>query len=51
VVRGFVSMHHHSASNYVWQGDTPPYNGLVFDEDGTPLVASHACKGKLRYRY
>ena len=25
--------------------------GLVFDEDGTPLVASHACKGKLRYRY
>ena len=25
--------------------------GLVFEEDGTPLIASHACKGKLRYRY
>ena len=25
--------------------------GLVFDEGGEPLVASHACKGKVRYRY
>src|SRR5690606_11557913 len=25
--------------------------GLVFDEDGEPLVATHACKGKVRYRY
>ena len=25
--------------------------GLVFDEAGQPLVASHACKGKVRYRY
>jgi site-specific DNA recombinase len=26
-------------------------SGLVFDEDGQPLVATHACKGKVRYRY
>ena len=25
--------------------------GRVVDEDGKPLVASHACKGKPRYRY
>ena len=25
--------------------------GKVFDEAGQPLVASHACKGKVRYRY
>lgn len=25
--------------------------GLVFDAEGEPLVASHACKGKTRYRY
>ena len=25
--------------------------GLVFDEDGQLLVATHACKGKVRYRY
>ncbi|MEO9462339.1 MAG: recombinase family protein [Marinomonas sp.] len=25
--------------------------GLVFDEDGKPLVSNHACKGKTRYRY
>lgn len=25
--------------------------GKVFDEDGEPLLASHACKGKIRYRY
>lgn len=25
--------------------------GLVFDETGEPLVASHACKGARRYRY
>ncbi|WBY16387.1 recombinase family protein [Erythrobacteraceae bacterium WH01K] len=25
--------------------------GSVFDEHGEPLVASHACKGKVRYRY
>lgn len=25
--------------------------GLVYDERGEPLVASHACKGKVRYRY
>ena len=25
--------------------------GKVFDEAGEPLVASHACKGKVRYRY
>lgn len=25
--------------------------GKVFDEHGEPLVASHACKGKVRYRY
>ena len=25
--------------------------GLVFDEDGQPLVATHACKGHVRYRY
>ena len=25
--------------------------GRVFDEDGQPLVATHACKGKVRYRY
>lgn len=25
--------------------------GTVFDETGEPLVASHACKGKVRYRY
>ncbi len=25
--------------------------GKVFDESGGPLVASHACKGKVRYRY
>ena len=25
--------------------------GLLLDDRGVPLVASHACKGKLRYRY
>ena len=25
--------------------------GRVFDEDGQPLVATHSCKGKVRYRY
>ena len=25
--------------------------GLIVDEDGEPLVATHACKGKVRYRY
>ena len=25
--------------------------GLLFDEAGDPLVAAHACKGKVRYRY
>ncbi|VVT10252.1 recombinase family protein [Erythrobacter sp. EC-HK427] len=25
--------------------------GKVFDQNGEPLVASHACKGKVRYRY
>ncbi len=25
--------------------------GLVCDEAGQPLVSSHACKGKVRYRY
>ena len=25
--------------------------GLVFSEDGTPLLATHACKGTQRYRY
>jgi hypothetical protein len=25
--------------------------GLVFDENGEPLIAAHACKGKQRYRY
>ncbi|HSR00469.1 MAG TPA: recombinase family protein [Sphingomicrobium sp.] len=25
--------------------------GLVFDTEGQPLIASHACKGKVRYRY
>ncbi|MXO61326.1 recombinase family protein, partial [Altererythrobacter salegens] len=25
--------------------------GLVFDDTAAPLVASHACKGKVRYRY
>jgi DNA invertase Pin-like site-specific DNA recombinase len=25
--------------------------GKVVDEDGEPLVATHACKGKVRYRY
>ena len=25
--------------------------GKVFDENNEPLVASHACKGKVRYRY
>lgn len=25
--------------------------GKVFDDKGEPLVASHACKGKVRYRY
>ena len=25
--------------------------GKVFDEAGEPLVATHACKGKVRYRY
>ncbi|MEO6624493.1 MAG: recombinase family protein [Burkholderiaceae bacterium] len=25
--------------------------GLVFGDDGNPLVATHACKGKQRYRY
>lgn len=25
--------------------------GKVFDDAGEPLVASHACKGKVRYRY
>lgn len=25
--------------------------GKVFDGEGKPLVASHACKGKVRYRY
>ncbi|NTZ42565.1 recombinase family protein [Altererythrobacter sp. SALINAS58] len=25
--------------------------GLVFDDAGEPLVASHACKSKVRYRY
>jgi hypothetical protein len=24
---------------------------MVFDPDGEPMVASHACKGKVRYRY
>jgi DNA invertase Pin-like site-specific DNA recombinase len=28
-----------------------PLAGLVFDEQGQPLVATHACKGKVRYRY
>jgi site-specific DNA recombinase len=25
--------------------------GLIVDEQGEPLVATHACKGKVRYRY
>lgn len=25
--------------------------GLLVDEHGVPMVASHACKGKMRYRY
>ncbi|MGX7895988.1 recombinase family protein [Tsuneonella sp. HG222] len=25
--------------------------GLIVDDQGKPLVASHACKGKVRYRY
>jgi hypothetical protein len=25
--------------------------GLIVDEAGEPLVAAHACKGKVRYRY
>lgn len=25
--------------------------GLIFDEAGEPLVATHACKGRVRYRY
>lgn len=25
--------------------------GRVFDEDGEPLIAAHACKGSARYRY
>ena len=25
--------------------------GLIIDEDGEPLIATHACKGKVRYRY
>ena len=28
-----------------------PLAGLVFDEAGQPLVATHACKGTTRYRY
>jgi site-specific DNA recombinase len=28
-----------------------PLAGLVFDEEGEPLVATHACKGRVRYRY
>ena len=25
--------------------------GIVFEENGTPLIATHACKGRQRYRY
>lgn len=25
--------------------------GLIFDEAGEPLIATHACKGRVRYRY
>jgi site-specific DNA recombinase len=25
--------------------------GLIVDEEGEPLVAAHACKGRIRYRY
>lgn len=25
--------------------------GRLIDEEGTPLIATHACKGKVRYRY
>ena len=25
--------------------------GLIVDEEGEPLIATHACKGKVRYRY
>lgn len=28
-----------------------PLAGMVFDEAGEPLIASHACKGAARYRY
>lgn len=28
-----------------------PLAGLVMDKDSEPLVASHACQGKVRYRY
>jgi len=28
-----------------------PLAGIVFEEAGEPLVAVHACKGKVRYRY
>ena len=33
------------------QQSTSVLAGRVFDEDGQPLVATHACKGKVRYRY
>ena len=25
--------------------------GLIVDEDGEPLIATHTCKGKVQYRY
>jgi DNA invertase Pin-like site-specific DNA recombinase len=30
---------------------TSPLAGIVLDEAGDPLMAVHACKGKVRYRY
>ena len=32
-------------------GAPSPLAGRVLDESGEPLVATHACKGSVRYRY
>lgn len=31
--------------------NTSPLSGKVYDAHGSPLIASHACKGSRRYRY
>ncbi|MGZ3247326.1 MAG: recombinase family protein [Croceibacterium sp.] len=50
-VREMLAQHTRGAQRGATAKSTSPLAGVVFDQAGEPMLATHACKGSVRYRY